>query len=260
MLIAELSQLDYESFMETDAGLLAYIQADVFTERGIADLPKQIGGSDIKYAWTTIKEKNWNEEWEKDYPLVIVDGKCAIKAPFHKEIQPYPYEIIIEPKMSFGTGHHETTSLMVSMMLEFNFENKSVADVGCGTGVLAILASKLKANKVFAVDIDTWAYENTVENIIRNNCKNIETLQGGFEVLPNMEFDVILANINRNVLIENMDKYASALSHNGHLFISGIYQVDIDGVVKVANKNKLLYKGHKEKNNWTAARFTNESI
>lgn len=255
ILIAELTELDFESFMETEKGLMAYIPAEKFSEKIAAALPMEIGSNKITYEQTSIEPKNWNEEWEKDYAPVIINDQCIIKAPFHKNLPDYPYTILIEPKMSFGTGHHETTSLMINMMLTFDFTNKKVLDIGCGTGVLAILASKMGAKEIFAADIDTWAYENSVENIDKNKCKNIVTKLGGMEVIPNRKFDVILANINRNILLENIGNYAGALDKKGHIFFSGIYKNDVQVLQNSAERYGLTFKKMKEKNDWVALEF-----
>lgn len=254
ILIAELGEFGFESFQETEKGLFAYIPVNQFEEQKIEELPVQLADNMIEYSYQTIESKNWNEEWEKDYPPVIIENKCIIKAPFHKNLPEATYVITIEPKMSFGTGHHETTLLMVQMMLHFDFTNKTVLDIGCGTGVLAILASKAGAKSVFAADIDTWAYENTVDNIDENKCENIETFMGGMDVLPEIKFDVILANINRNILIENMNKYAISLKSGGEIFFSGIYKRDTEMLVNAGKGYNLALQQYMEKNNWVALR------
>jgi len=256
ILVAELSEIGFESFQETETGLNAYTSQAKLNEEMLNLLPPQIADNRIEYSSETIEEKNWNELWEKDYDPVIVDNQCAIRAPFHHDLPKLKYEIIIEPKMSFGTGHHETTSLMVKMMLSFKFQQKHVLDIGCGTGILAILASKMGALSIFAADIDTWAYENTVENIEKNKCKNIETFRGGMDVLPDKKFDVILANINRNILLDDMSKYADALKPGGDVFFSGIYKNDMEDIVLKGKSNNLIFMDFIEKNNWVALQCT----
>ncbi len=252
ILIAELNELGFESFQETETGVNAYISQAKLNEEMLKLLPPRIADTRIEYASEIIKEKNWNELWEKDYAPVIVDNQCVIRAPFHYDLRKLNYEIIIEPKMSFGTGHHETTLLMVKMMLPFNFQGKHVLDIGCGTGILAILASKMGALSVVAADIDTWAYENTVENIEKNKCKNIETFRGGMDVLPDKQFDVVLANINRNILLNDMSKYADVLNPGGNIFFSGIYKNDMEKIVLEGKDNSMIYIDYIEKNNWVA--------
>jgi ribosomal protein L11 methyltransferase len=255
ILIAELTDRNFESFMETDNELLAYIPAEMFNPHLMSALPKSIDNKRISYHWTLIEKKNWNEQWEKDYPPVTIRDECIVKAPFHTDLPAYPCEIIIEPKMSFGTGHHETTSLMLEMMLNHNFYNKTVLDIGCGTGVLAIMASKLGANSVFAADVDTWAYENSVENIERNHCDNIEIRLGGMEVICDIDFDVILANINRNILLTDMQKYSNVLKTNGNIFFSGIYKKDMHSLKDKAVKYNLRFLHFLEKNDWVVMEF-----
>ena len=256
ILIAELSEMGFESFQETEKGLNAYIADVNLNEEKLNLLPPQIIDNRIKYSFQRIEKKNWNELWEKEYDPVIVDNQCVIRAPFHNDLPKLKYEIVIEPKMSFGTGHHETTFLMVKMMLSYNIQQKHVLDIGCGTGILAILASKIGALSIFAADIDTWAYENTVENIEKNKCKNIETFRGGMDVLPDKKFDVILANINRNILLDDMSKYADALQPEGDILFSGIYKNDMEQIMLAGKSNDLIFMNFIEKNNWVALQFT----
>jgi ribosomal protein L11 methyltransferase len=256
ILIAELSEIDFESFDETDEGIKAYIQTDKFVADKIKNL--QINSDTdcvIDYTWQLIKQQNWNAIWEQNFEPICIGDECYVRAPFHKKPNNIKYDIIIEPKMSFGTGHHETTSLMLKTMLSIDFTNKTVLDMGCGTGVLAILASLRNAKSITAIDIDEWAYENTIENCAKNNCDNIDTHKGDAELIKNKKFDIILANINRNILLNDMVHYSLALKENGILLISGIYETDLEVIKEEAQKHHLSIEKYESKNNWVAAKF-----
>jgi len=256
ILIAELSDIDFESFDETTEGIKAYIQVDKFVTDKIKNL--QINSDTtcaIDYSWQLIKQQNWNAIWEQNFESISIENECYVRAPFHKKPGKIKYDIIIEPKMSFGTGHHETTSLMLKAMLSIDFENKTILDMGCGTGVLAILASLKKAKRVTAIDIDEWAYENSIENSKKNNCKNIDVHQGDAELIKNKKFDIILANINRNILLDDIIHYSEALIDNGTLLLSGIYETDLEVIKKEAQKHHLRFENYESKNNWVAAKF-----
>jgi ribosomal protein L11 methyltransferase len=228
VLLVELAERGFESFVETDNGIKAYIQEKEYTDALLVDLAVEtMEDQEFSFCKTLIAHTNWNAEWEKNFDPIIVDDKCLIRAPFHSDLGSFPYDIIIEPKMSFGTGHHATTHLVVSAMMNFNFSNKVVLDMGCGTGILAILAQMLGAKQSDAIDIDEWSYENTIENIERNGVSNITTILGGAEVIPaGKQYDVILANINRNILVRDMHFYNDALATGGSIFFSGFYTHD----------------------------------
>jgi ribosomal protein L11 methyltransferase len=258
ILIAELGFAGFESFVETEEGVLAYVQIDEWQEEMMEDI--QILSSNefkIEYTQREIAQVNWNEEWEKNFEPIIVDSTCAVRAPFHRPFE-VPFEIIIEPKMSFGTGHHETTFLMLQYILENNFEDKSVLDMGCGTAVLAILAKMKGAGKVDAIDIDDWCVENSMENVSRNNCGSIRVLLGDASILPQLPvYDTVIANINRNILLTDMVIYAGCLRKGGELYLSGFYKEDLSVISECGNKLGLQFVDYKEKNNWISVKFVN---
>ena len=257
ILIAELGFAGFESFVETDNGVTAYIQKDDWYETILEDI--RILNSDefiIEYTFEEVEQTNWNEEWEKNFKPIIVDDICAVRAPFHEPFNT-PFEIIIEPKMSFGTGHHETTHMMIQHILKDSFQNRSVLDIGCGTGVLAILAELKGAKTIDAVDIDNWCYINSLENVERNNCKHISVIEGDASLLIGKKYDVIIANINRNILLNDMEIYSKALNNNGTLYLSGFYYEDIPVIEESCNKNNLRLVKKLERNNWVSLKFLN---
>ncbi len=260
ILIAELTQLGYDSFLEEENLLKAYILKDNFLTKDVTDLlelrTKYEGIFQFSYTHAPLADQNWNAQWEADYAPVIIGNKCIIKAHFHQIEQKYPYEIWITPKMSFGTGHHDTTSLMIQTQWDINHQQKNVLDAGTGTGVLAIMAEKLGAKKVDAYDIDEWSVTNTQENILLNDCKNISIQQG---IITNVQlldkYDIILANIQRNVLLEELQHYAKHLIQNGFLLISGFYEKDVETLVEEAKKHELNYQKHIIQNDWAVVVF-----
>lgn len=257
ILIAELGYAGFESFVETDEGVTAYIQKEELYEDILQDIYVLTSEEfEISYAFEEIEQTNWNEEWEKNFNPIVVDGECSVRAPFHEK--PYTkYDIIIEPKMSFGTGHHETTHMMIQHLLKTDLENKSVLDMGCGTGVLAILAEMKGADPIDAIDYDNWCYLNSLENVERNHCKSITVLEGDANLLEDQRYDVIIANINRNILLNDMAAYAKCLNLNGILFLSGFYNDDIPVIEEECNKYGLTAVDRLEKNNWVALKFVN---
>jgi len=257
ILIAELSQAGFESFVETDEGVSAYIQHKNWNPEILNEI--QILCSDefeITFTSEDIEQVNWNAQWEKNFKPIVVDNTCAVRAPFHEKFD-VAYDIIIEPKMSFGTGHHETTYMMIQHMLNHELVNKSVLDMGCGTAVLAILAELKGAQPIEAVDIDNWCYINSIENVERNKCKSITVFEGDASLLKEKRYDVILANINRNILLNDIETYALCLNRNGTLFLSGFYNEDIPIIQSECNKHDLTYVQSLEKNNWVALKFVN---
>ncbi|MDO4727744.1 MAG: 50S ribosomal protein L11 methyltransferase [Bacteroidota bacterium] len=255
ILLAELEYTPFESFEETDFGLSAYVQkqlhtTDILSEVMILDNPE----FKITYQTEEIPTVNWNEEWEKNFSPIIVNNECVIRAPFHDAFD-YQYEIIIEPKMSFGTGHHQTTYMMLKHILDEDFSGKRVLDMGCGTAVLAILAQKRGAIEVDAIDIDNWCYINSIENIERNKCENINIYEGGVELISGKQYDIIIANINRNILLQQIPDYALTLSKDGLLFLSGFYTEDIPQIDEMCQKNNLTLLQTLEKDNWVALKY-----
>tara|TARA_R110000868_G_scaffold347410_6_gene608428 strand:- start:160 stop:996 length:837 start_codon:yes stop_codon:yes gene_type:complete len=257
ILIAELGYAGFESFVETDEGVTAYIQKEEWNDTILKDI--QILESDefeISYTFENIEPTNWNEEWEKNFNPIIVDDVCSVRAPFHEKPNTQ-YDIIIEPKMSFGTGHHETTHMMIQHILKNDFEDKSVLDMGCGTGVLAILAEMKGAKNIDAVDYDNWCYLNSLENVERNNCKNITVIEGDASILKGKKYDIIIANINRNILLNDMKTYVSCLNKNGILFLSGFYNEDILVIKEECERQMLKFEEKLERNNWISLKFLN---
>jgi ribosomal protein L11 methyltransferase len=256
VLAAELGELGYDTFVPTENGLEAFISSDVFDEIELKNLLANfVFETSIDYKVTKIESKNWNEEWEKHYfEPIIIDNECVIHSSFHKNIPNAKYDIVIDPKMSFGTGHHETTSLVIGELLKMDLEGKKVLDMGCGTSVLAILAAMRGATDLLAIDIDSWCVENSVENIALNKISGIDVKQGGAELLANEHFDIILANINRNILLDDMEYYAACLKTNGQLYMSGFYSEDIPLIEAEANKNGLNLISSKLKNNWAVVK------
>ena len=257
ILIAELGELGFESFVETETGLLAYMLKSEWQNQNLESL-FAFQNPDVKISWTRkeIEQQNWNAEWEKNFHPILVADRCMVRAPFHQP-EAVDYDIVIEPKMSFGTGHHETTHMMLQHILDDDFEGKTVLDMGCGTGVLAILARKRGAVDVEAIDIDEWCFLNTQENVERNHCPEIKAFQGDSSLLKDKKYDVILANINRNILLEDIPIYADCLNKGGTLFLSGFYLDDLDAISSKCGAYGLEFEKNLEKNNWVAAKYVN---
>lgn len=256
ILIAELGYTGFESFVETEEGVTAYIQKEEFYDTILDDI--QILKSDefeILQTSEEIEQTNWNEEWEKNFNPIVVDKLVTVRAPFHSKPDT-KYDLVIEPKMSFGTGHHETTHMMIQHILENDMEGKSVLDMGCGTGVLAILAEKRGAIQLDAIDIDNWCYLNSLENVERNGCDHISVCEGDVSVIKN-SYDVIIANINRNILLQDIPVYAKHLNEQGKLFLSGFYDEDFDVISEKCKENGLNFIDKKQKNKWIAVKFEN---
>ncbi len=268
LLVFELEEIGFESYDETDNNCLkAYINSDNFCNNKIIEILSNNCLNKITHSHDTIKDQNWNKLWESNFDYLIVEDKCLIKAPFHKVEKKYQYEITIEPKMAFGTGHHETTYLMMKNILNINFLNKYVLDMGCGTAILGILASKRGASFIHAVDNDEWATNNAIENVVNNGANNVKIFfdtakfisSGKAESLlseySKQYYDVIFANINKNVLLNDIPIYSKILNKNGHILLSGFYVEDNDDLLKVANDNDL-YLEHTESNNkWSVLKL-----
>ncbi len=257
ILIAELGYAGFESFVETENGVTAYIQKVEWYSTVLDEI--QILNSDefeIDFTFNEIEQTNWNAEWEKNFNPIVVDNRCAVRAPFHDKFDT-EFDIVIEPKMSFGTGHHETTHMMIQHILNNDFTNKSVLDMGCGTAVLAILSEMKGAGKIDAIDIDNWCYLNSLENVERNNCKHISVYEGDASLLENKSYDIIIANINRNILLRDMAIYVSCLNQGGVLFLSGFYNDDIPLIKDECEKHLLKFAEKLERNNWVSLKFLN---
>ncbi|NDV96245.1 50S ribosomal protein L11 methyltransferase [Dysgonomonas sp. 521] len=260
VLSATIAEIGFESFVEDENGTIAYIQGEVFNEEKlneiIHDLPVD---AEITYTYKTIEGRNWNEEWEKNYfqPLII-DNKCIIQSTFHNVPATYEYNIFMDPKMAFGTGHHQTTELMIREILKDDFNGKSVLDMGTGTAILAILASMRGANPITAIDIDEWAYNNAIENLALNKVDNVTVKIGGADLLGDQTFDVILANINRNILLNDIHTYVSVLNPGGYLYMSGFYIEDINAITDECKKHGLKFCYNTEKDHWAAVKYQKE--
>lgn len=257
ILMAELGELGFESFVENEEGLLAYILKSEWKEQILNDL-FVLQHPDFEITWTSkeIEQQNWNAEWEKNFHPIRVGDGCMVRAPFHAK-EEVTFDIVIEPKMSFGTGHHETTYMMLQHILNTDFEGKSVLDMGCGTGVLAILAKMKGARSADAIDIDEWCYLNSLENAERNNCADIQVFQGDSSLLKGKKYDIILANINRNILLEDIPIYANSLNKGGALFLSGFYLEDLDAISSKCAAHGLEFEKNLEKNRWVSAKYVN---
>ncbi|WP_304343931.1 50S ribosomal protein L11 methyltransferase [Chryseobacterium koreense] len=251
ILMAELIEIGFDSFTEEHDGILAYIQKDLFNEDALKEINLfQHDEVKISYTFQEMPNINWNEEWEKNFEPIYVDEKVLIRAEFHTP-DPKLHEIIIQPKMSFGTGHHPTTHLMIQQMLNMDFKDKTVLDMGCGTSVLAIFAKQKGAGKTVAIDIDEWSVENSIENAERNNVE-LEISQGTAEHLGKENFDIILANINRNILISDIPTYVSVLNKGGQLLLSGLCFFDVDDILEVCTQEKLTLKKKLQREEWVS--------
>ena len=259
ILIAQLSQLGFDSFQEHENGISAYVDSKISSEIDLKDI--QIFNTEefkISFEITSVEKQNWNIKWESNFDPIYVDNICCVRAPFHPKSD-YKYDLVIEPKMSFGTGHHETTSMMISFILANEFTNSSVCDIGSGTGVLAILAEQRGANRIDAIDIDNWCYLNSLENIKRNNSKNINIFEGEVEKLMHFNYDNIFANINLNVLLNDICIYAKMLNKNGVLYLSGFYKKDINKIEQEARSSALKLIETKQENDWVSLKLSKVS-
>lgn len=257
LLIDALSQIGFDTFEETGTGFKAYIADVKFNQN---ELNNALEGFKEMFSFSfdenLILHQNWNEIWESNFEPLRISDQCYIRATFHQPKPEYPYEIVIDPKMAFGTGHHQTTAMMMELMLDESFNGKQVLDMGCGTGILAILASKLGAKNILAIDNDEVCYESTLENAELNNVNNIQVLCGSKDIIPNQTVDIILANINRNILLDQLERYEEVLADNGVIFLSGFYHdIDLEMITQKAETLGLKYIKHKKTQDWVAAKF-----
>ena len=254
ILMAEIAETGFDTFMENEKGFEAYVEEKKFDADQLDAIKEKYKAvNPLLFFWDQIEKQNWNEQWEKSLEPIIVDERCLIRADFHKVEKKYPYEIIITPKMSFGTGHHQTTYLMIKAQLDLDHTDARVMDAGCGTAILSIMASKRNAKEVIAFDIDEWSVINGKENSENNRCQNIQIHQGKIsELTLTGEFDIILANINKNVLLSEMKTYSSFLKQGGHLLLSGFYTHDIGDLKAEATKYGLVEVSRGEKETWAS--------
>ncbi|WP_416867829.1 MAG: 50S ribosomal protein L11 methyltransferase [Imperialibacter sp.] len=262
ILIAELGEIGFDTFEETDEGFNAYILEGSFKEADVKEIIQKYSFLGIaSYEKVKIPKENWNQSWETNYHPIEIPGRCRVRASFHKPDPSFPLEIVINPKMSFGTGHHSTTYLMMELLLDSDLQGKSVFDFGTGTGILAILAAKLGAAHIDASDIDEWCIENGMENIAINDCSNIKIQLGTVkEVKKNPSYDLAIANINRNVLLEEMPDYAAVLPEGSKLYLSGFYETDLPVIEEKASSLGFRKTTHRVREKWVAAAFEKKAV
>lgn len=255
ILIAELGELPFDSFMETENGFSAYVPKESWQESILDDIYiLQNPEFTISYTLEEIEQVNWNAEWEKNFDPIDVDGLCHVRAPFHPKTEAQ-YDIVIEPKMSFGTGHHETTHMMIQHLLEMDVMGLKTLDMGCGTAILAILAEMKGAQPIDAIDIDNWCYLNSIENAERNHCKHITVYEGDASLLEGKSYDLIIANINRNILLNDMQTYVNSLHKNGIILFSGFYEEDVPYIDASCTENGLAFIKKIKRNNWVSLKY-----
>lgn len=259
VLAALLGEVGFESFVEWEGGLMAYIPSATFDEHNLKSSLDEFPVEDVKidYSYTEMEDKDWNEEWEKNFfQPIVIGNRCVIHSTFHHDVPRAEYDIVINPQMAFGTGHHETTSLIIEELLDSDLKDKSLLDMGCGTSILAILARMRGAKPCTAIDIDEWCVRNSIENIELNGVTDIAVSQGDASALASKgPFDVVIANINRNILLNDMKRYVACMHPGSELYMSGFYVDDIPVIRQEAEKNGLRFVEHKEKNRWAAVKF-----
>ncbi len=259
ILAAVLGDAGFESFVEQPNGLKAYIQKNLYLEdavkEAIAGFP--LSDTKIEYTFEEAEDKDWNEEWEKNFfQPIVIDHRCVIHSTFHQDVPSAQYDIVINPQMAFGTGHHETTSLIIGELLNADLKGKSLLDMGCGTSILAILGRMRGATTCTAIDIDEWCVRNSLENIVLNNVDGVNVSQGDAASLNGKDpFDVIIANINRNILLNDIKQYVQCMQSGSELYMSGFYTDDIPAIRTEAERHRLKYIHHQEKNRWAAVKF-----
>ncbi|MBG6234341.1 ribosomal protein L11 methyltransferase [Pedobacter sp. CAN_A7] len=257
LLINDLAESGFNTFEDTASGFSAFTDFELYSQVNLTAVLSQFDG-DFIYTYTVeeIEGQNWNEEWEKNFQPLIIADQCYVRATFHPAQPQYAYEIVIDPKMAFGTGHHQTTTMMMQYVLQADLAGKTVLDMGCGTGILAILAAKRGASALVAIDYDEVCYQSTLENTALNKINTIEAICGGKEVIPATSFDVILANINRNILLDQIPSYAKVLTSGGHIFFSGFYESpDLDMIKEACKEHHIFYQDHQKIGDWVAAHF-----
>lgn len=257
LLINALAEIGFDTFEEVDFGFKAFIASSEF-DKEILEQTLSLFNQDFQFTYdiTLIPQKNWNAVWESNFEPITIGNSILVRATFHQPNHNFPYEIVIDPKMAFGTGHHQTTSMMLSFMLETNFQDKQVLDMGCGTGILAIMASKLGATAITAIDNDKVCFESTIENALLNNITNIEVICGSKEAIPEKKYDIILANINRNILLDQIATYNNIIECNGEIFLSGFYEnPDLSIIIEAAKMYNLIYTTHKIDKDWVAVKL-----
>ena len=251
ILVARLNEIEFESYNEDETGVKAYVQTHLLDESAVAAIIAEVAKlCEISYAIIKVKQENWNIQWETNFDPVIINDKCVIRAHFHQPIHDLEFEIVITPKMSFGTGHHETTSLIMCEMFNLDFKEKLVLDMGCGTGVLAILASKLGASSLVGIDFDEWAVENAEENSALNFVDNIDYIHGDADYIGDATFDIILANINRNIILKDIEKYVDAMNEKSEIILSGFLKEDIPLILEKSKQLGLDLVVSKNRNKW----------
>lgn len=255
VLYADLDIIGFESIVDTDNGVEAYMPEDQFYEIALEEMMvKEMPDQKVEITIETIQKQNWNATWESHFEIIDINDKCSIRAPFHESTNKQ-FDIVISPQMSFGTGHHETTFLMSKHLFLNDIQGKTLLDMGCGTAVLAIIAHKLGAKDIVAIDIEEWAYQNSLDNCKLNNIQDIKVELGDAKLLDNRKFDVILANINRNILLQDLEKYTSCLNENGQILLSGFYDTDVAVLKTAADNCGLDFVLSESKNNWTLLHF-----
>ena len=253
------AELGFESFVESEQGTIGYVPINQYDEQALNEALADFPMPDTKVTFTTceMEDKNWNEEWEKHFfEPIVVDSRCVIHSTFHKDYPKANFDIIINPQMAFGTGHHQTTRLIISYLLDIELNGKTVLDMGCGTSILAILASMRGAKALTAIDIDEWCVNNSIDNLALNNINNIKVFQGDASSLASEgPFDVIIANINRNILLADMQYYVARMNQGGEIYFSGFYESDLPMIQAEAERLGLRYISHRVEKDWTAAQF-----
>jgi ribosomal protein L11 methyltransferase len=260
LLIGALGDIGFDTFEDTETGFDAYILDDQFNETSLNEVLMGFG-DELQYTFevSSIEPENWNEEWEKNFSPLIISENCYVRATFHEPQPQYQYEIVIDPKMAFGTGHHQTTTMVMRYILETDMQGKVVLDMGAGTAILGVLAAKRGAKEIVAIDNDEVCYRSAIENSALNEISNLTSFCGSKETIPNQNFDVILANINRNILLDQIESYAKVLLTGGSIFFSGFYEEpDLQMITAHCAQFNLVYVDHKKINDWVAAKFVKQ--